>query len=185
MSSRSNIPHKGDIVINPKTSRPVKVGGSVWRKLVKEGVLSGHYQDPKVLDEYTTENDWKIKQKILKQQLPDEYVPSRGKGMYKGKIVKRVNPYESVKSKAKKGARTLAQQYEDFDEDELRKMLMESMSIGKKKTKPSYSVKSKEATSFARPKGSLTAQRKLIVSEEDDSDDDESTDDDEESDSDF
>ena len=138
MSSRSNIPHKGDIVINPKTSRPIKVGGSVWRKLVKEGLVSGHYQDPKVLGEYTTENDWKIKQKILKQQLPEEYVPSRGKGKYKGKIVKRVNPYESVKSKASKGARKLAQQYEDFDEDELRKVLMESMSIGNKKKKPTY-----------------------------------------------
>ena len=139
MSSRSNIPHKGDIVINPKTSRPIKVGGSVWRKLVKEGLLSGHYKDPKVLGEYTTDNDWKIKQKILKQQLPEEYVPSRGKGKYKGKIVKRQNPYESVKSKAKKGAKTLADQYDDFDEDELRKMLMESMSIGsKKKKKPVY-----------------------------------------------
>ena len=115
MSSRSNIPHKGDIVINPKTSRPIKVGGSVWRKLVKEGLLSGHYQDPKVLGEYTTDNDWKIKQKILKQQLPEEYVPSRGKGKYKGKIVKRQNPYESIKSKAKKGAKSLADQYDDFD----------------------------------------------------------------------
>lgn len=133
MSSRNQIPHKGDIVINPKTARPIKVGGSVWRKLVKEGLLSGHYQDPKVLGEYTTENDWKIKQKILKKQLPEEYVPSRGKGKYKGKIVKRQNPYESVKSKAKKGAKTLADQYDDFDEDELRKMLMESMSIRKKK----------------------------------------------------
>ena len=168
MSSRNQIPHKGDIVINPKTSRPIKVGGSVWRKLVKEGLVSGHYQDPKVLGEYTTDNDWKIKQKILKQQLPEEYVPSRGKGKYKGKIVKRVNPYESVKSKASKGARKLAQQYEDFDEDELRRMLMESMSIGSKKKKPTY----------------RTCQ--LVSSEEDDDEYNESVDDeDDETDSDF
>ena len=172
MSSRNQIPHKGDIVINPKTSRPIKVGGSVWRKLVKEGLVSGHYQDPKVLGEYTTENDWKIKQKILKQQLPEEYVPSRGKGKYKGKIVKRVNPYESVKSKASKGARKLAQQYEDFDEDELRKMLMESMSIGSKKKKPMYK-----------------ASPRLVSSDDDEDDDDEYNEsvdeDDDETDSDF
>ena len=160
MSSRSNIPHKGDIVINPKTSRPIKVGGSVWRKLVKEGLLSGHYQDPKVLGEFTTENDWKIKQKILKQQLPDEYVPSRGKGRYKGKIVKRANPYESLSNKATRGAKSLAQQYDDFDEDELRKMLMESMSIGSKKKNPTYMARSPQ----------------LISSDEDYEDEDEETD---------
>ena len=169
MSSRSNIPYKNDIVINPKTSRPIKVGGSVWRKLVKEGLLSGHYQDPKILGEYTTENDWKIKQKILKKQLPQDYVPSRGKGFYKGKIVKRQNPYESVKSKASKGARKLADQYHDFDEDELRKMLMESMSIGSKKKKPTYRT-----------------CPQIVSSEEDDDEYNESVDDeDDETDSDF
>jgi hypothetical protein len=93
----------------------------------------------------------KLNKKYLSNNY-HEYVPSRGKGKYKGKIVKRQNPYESVKSKAKKGARLLSQQYADFDEDELRKMLMESMSIGKKKTKPSYSV-----------------NKQLLVSESDDS----------------
>ena len=139
--------------------------------VVKEGLLSGHYQDPKVLGEYTTDNDWKIKQKILKQQLPEEYVPSRGKGKYKGKIVKRQNPYESVKSKAKKGAKSLADQY-DFDEDELRKMLMESMSIGsKKKKKPVYK----------------SSPQLVSSSDEDDDDDDDEDDedDDDETDSDF
>ena len=171
MSSRSNIPHKGDIVINPKTSRPIKVGGSVWRKLVKEGLLSGHYQDPKVLGEYSTDNDWKIKQKILKQQLPEEYVPSRGKGKYKGKIVKRQNPYESVKSKAKKGAKSLADQYDDFDEDELRKMLMESMSIGSKKKKPTYRTQ--------------TVSSDDDYEDDDDDDEDDDEDEDDETDSDF
>ena len=65
MSSGHQIPHKGDIVVNPKTSRPIKVGGSVWRKPVIEGLISGHYQDPNVLSEYSTENDWKTKKKYL------------------------------------------------------------------------------------------------------------------------
>ena len=79
-----------------------------------------------------------------------------------------MNPYESVKSKASKGARKLAQQYEDFDEDELRKMLIESMSIGKKK-KPTYRT-----------------CPQIVSSEEDDDEYNESVDeDDDETDSDF
>ena len=176
MTSRSNIPHKGDIVINPKTSRPIKVGGSVWRKLVKEGLLSGHYQDPKILGTYSSDNDWKIKQKILKQQLPEEYVPSRGKGKYKNKIVKRVNPYESVKSKASRGAKSLADQY-DFNEDELRKMLMESMSVSTKKKKPTYRTCSRLVSS--------DDEGGLADSSDDDDDDDEDDEDETDEESDF
>ena len=41
-----SLPRKGDIIINPNTSRPIKVGGRSWLKLVKEGVLEGRYSDP-------------------------------------------------------------------------------------------------------------------------------------------
>ena len=34
----SNIPRKNDIIINPKTNRPIKVGGRAWKNLVNEGV---------------------------------------------------------------------------------------------------------------------------------------------------
>ena len=45
--TKNQILHKGDIIINPLTSRPVKVGGTVWRKLVKQGLVHGAYKDPK------------------------------------------------------------------------------------------------------------------------------------------
>ena len=100
--TKTQILHKGDIIINPLTSRPVKVGGTVWRKLVKQGLVHGAYKDPKVLGEYSTTKDWKVKQKILKHQMDDEFVPSRGRGKYNGKIVKKRNPFESNKVKRKK-----------------------------------------------------------------------------------
>jgi hypothetical protein len=42
----SAIPKKGTIIINPKTQRPVRVGSRTWLKLVKEGLIQGHYSDP-------------------------------------------------------------------------------------------------------------------------------------------
>jgi hypothetical protein len=39
----SSVPVKGDIVINPQTSRPIRVGGRTWSKLVKAGVFEGRY----------------------------------------------------------------------------------------------------------------------------------------------
>ena len=38
------IPCKNDIVINPLSNRGVVVGSQTWRKLVKQGVLKGHYK---------------------------------------------------------------------------------------------------------------------------------------------
>ena len=45
----SNIPKKGDIIINPRTQRPVKVASRTWLKLVKEGIVEGRYTDPNEL----------------------------------------------------------------------------------------------------------------------------------------
>ena len=41
-----SIPNKGDIVINPHTQRPVKVGGRTWLGLVKKGIFEGRYTIP-------------------------------------------------------------------------------------------------------------------------------------------
>ena len=38
------LPEKGDIVINPGTQRPVKVGSRTWLNLVKKGVFPGKYK---------------------------------------------------------------------------------------------------------------------------------------------
>lgn len=80
---------KGDIVINPKTQRPVKVGSRVWRSLVKEGLFEGSYKDPRTL--YEVQPDEKIEEKIqeLNQTLPPNQQAVRGRGKYKNKIVRR------------------------------------------------------------------------------------------------
>ena len=81
---------KGDIVINPKTSRPVRVGSRVWLTLVREGLVDGHYSDPKELYTVKDENDCDEKIDELNQQLPINQQAVRGRGKYKNKIVKRV-----------------------------------------------------------------------------------------------
>lgn len=42
--STHQTPSKGDIIINPTTQRPVRVGGRIWHKLVKKGIVKGHYK---------------------------------------------------------------------------------------------------------------------------------------------
>ena len=37
---QNNVPVKGQIIINPQASRPVKVGGRTWLKLVKDGLVN-------------------------------------------------------------------------------------------------------------------------------------------------
>ena len=43
------IPRKNDIIINPKTNRPIRVGSHVWKQLAKDGLVNNHYEDPKIL----------------------------------------------------------------------------------------------------------------------------------------
>ena len=87
MSSREN-----DIVINPHTQRPIKVGGRIWLKLHKEGILDGEFKAKNEI--YTIqedENEDEIQDKInhATRQLPDGIQAVRGRGKYAGKIVKR------------------------------------------------------------------------------------------------
>jgi hypothetical protein len=86
------MPKKGDIVINPKTSRGVKVGSRTWLTLVKDGILEGVYDDPNELynlaDNDTPEQ---IEQKRveLNNNLPAGKHAVKGRGKYKGKLVVR------------------------------------------------------------------------------------------------
>lgn len=93
-ANQQNVPKKGDIIINPKTQRPVKVGSRTWLNLVKEGLISGHYKDPKELEqvpeEYYTDDNY-VEQKIesINKTLPRGKQAVRGRGKYKNKIVSR------------------------------------------------------------------------------------------------
>lgn len=88
--SNSSVPRKGDLIINPSTSRPIKVGGRSWLKLVKEGVVSGHYTDPKKLGKLP-DNEEEAEKEIqrINKTLPRGVQSVRGRGKYKGQITTR------------------------------------------------------------------------------------------------
>ena len=90
MSSKRNIPQKGDIVINPNTSRPIRVGSRTWLNLVKKGVIQGHYRDDHELAEMP-DHEYEVNDRITKinKTLPRGKQAVRGRGKHKGKIVSR------------------------------------------------------------------------------------------------
>ena len=113
---------KGDIVINPKTQRPVRVGSRTWNKLVKEGIFEGRYSDPNELaDKYEEIPDEQLKLKIneINKKLPKGTHAVRGRGKYAGKIVKRnkqPTPREMSEYMAKTASRLLLEKEEELDE---------------------------------------------------------------------
>ena len=125
----SSIPNKGDIIINPKTSRPVKVGSRTWLLLVKEGLLQGHYKDDKKLVEQPNDYDETEKviykaNKVLKNHGKQAV---RGRGIYKGSIVSRnLKPKtEEVQKHTAKCASKVMKNFknEELDDEELEKEL--------------------------------------------------------------
>lgn len=76
-------------VVNPRTNRAIQVGKPTWRRLVKLGVIPAQeFNDPNELCEY---KDADAEQKIeeMNEMLPPMQHAVRGRGKYKGKIVKR------------------------------------------------------------------------------------------------
>lgn len=87
MSTREN-----DIVINPQTQRPIKVGGRIWLKLHKQGILEGEFKAKNEIYSIKEDDDeGEIQNKIndANEKLPDGIQAVRGRGKYAGKIVKR------------------------------------------------------------------------------------------------
>lgn len=78
-----------DYVINPKTSRPVKVGSAVWMKLIKEGILKNNTKDKKELYELSTNDDIEKVKYEINQKLPMTQQAVKGRGRYSNKIVVR------------------------------------------------------------------------------------------------
>ena len=139
-----SIPAKNDIVINPKTQRPLRVGGRAWLKLVKEGVLSGHYTDPKKIAPLP-DNHEEIEEEIkrINKTLPKGKQAVRGRGRYSGQITTRniqpdtedVRKYTSqMASKVVKDNIEALQDCDDI-EAELEKLILQEMAKGKTKKK--------------------------------------------------
>jgi len=147
----SNIPRKGDIIINPNTQRPVKVGSRTWLKLVKQGVVEGRYTDPKEIatlpEKYEELPPEEVEEEIKRanEGLPRHQQAVRGRGRYKGKIVKRnrrLAPQEVSKYTAQVATRAVANNIETLANSEddiegmLEKMILEEMMGGRPQTAP-------------------------------------------------
>jgi cobalamin biosynthesis protein CobT len=139
MSLHHQIPTKGDIMINPKTSRPIRVGHKAWRSLVQEGLIPAHYTDPKIV-------------KSKSEPLPAGLQSVKGRGQYKGQMVLKrkapdVQAIVSATSKiaAKKMRKEGTEEDEADLEAELTRMIHEEMQVKVKKAnaKPQWGVKAK------------------------------------------
>ena len=148
----SKIPRKGDIIINPNTQRPVKVGSRTWLNLVKKGIVEGRYTDPKELGELPEQyeeippEDVEEKIEQVNKSLPRGQQAVRGRGRYKGKIVsrnKRLAPEEVSRYTAQVATRavanninTLADCEDDDIEGMLEKMILAEMMGNNTQAKP-------------------------------------------------
>jgi hypothetical protein len=124
---------KGQIIINPKTSRPVKVGSRTWLKLVKEGILEGVYDDPNELYSYAPDNLENLEEKRteLDKTLPKGKQAVKGRGKYKNKLVvrnKRLNAQDVADYTRKNTIKVVADCFatndlNDLTDEEIREKL--------------------------------------------------------------
>jgi len=146
-NQESKVYKKGEIIINPKTQRPVKVGGRIWLKLVREGLLVGECKDDNEI--YTVQEEDNIEQKIqeFNKSLPPNQHAVRGRGKYANKIVKRhkqPNIIDTTKHTVKTTARKIKDRdvYEDlqeggnFEEDLEALIMTELMNITNERYEP-------------------------------------------------
>tara|TARA_R110000868_G_scaffold190984_1_gene435120 strand:- start:500 stop:1081 length:582 start_codon:yes stop_codon:yes gene_type:complete len=148
-NQNQNIPKKGDFIVNPNTQRVCKVGSRTWLGLVKLGLVSGHYRDPRELDtvpdEYNDDDQY-VEQKIqsINKTLPRGKQAVRGRGKYKGKIVARntqPSAEEISRYTAQIASRAVNNNIEELSECDdlegmLEKMIMEEMMATRPKTAP-------------------------------------------------
>ena len=96
---------KTQFVINPNTSRPVKIGSKTWTKLVKDGLIKGAdavdaiAQDHIVGDIDDTSLEDEVQEKItdLNKEMPVDQQVVKGRGKYKNKLVKRKKAQVNIK----------------------------------------------------------------------------------------
>ena len=148
----------GDYVINPKTSRPVKVGSAVWMTLIKAGILKNTIKDKKELYELGTNDDVEKVKYEINQRLPMTQHAVRGRGRYENKIVVREKQptAKDILSITKKSTarvlqddeniKNLQKLNEDDWENELSNMILEEINKPSKitKSKPIKIIKKNE-----------------------------------------
>lgn len=178
--SDSSVPNKGDIVINPNTQRPIRVGGRSWLKLVKEGLISGHYKDPRKLARIGDNPNKQIEE--INKTLPRGVQAVRGRGIYKDHLTTRkVKPdtEDVTKYTAKMATRIVKENIETLNEcddveRELEKMILEEMAYGRKNNE-NNKIKNK----IGRPKKVKFEEEKYKLEQAPQYDDDDDDDDNE------
>ena len=130
---------KGEIIINPETRRPVKVGSRVWHKLVSKGLIAGKYLDSVELHTLRVGDDEKTLIKKFNKELPIGYQAVRGRGKYANKIVKRrkqPTTHEVTKYTIRKAAQKLKDKelYDDLQdrgnfEEDLEQLIMSELAV--------------------------------------------------------
>ncbi len=96
--SDNSIPTKGTYVLNPKTSRMIKVGSRAWLKCVKEGILNGAYKDADRLAKIKDDEPIHEQIETVQKKLPISQQAVRGRGRHRNSIVKRNKPVSARES---------------------------------------------------------------------------------------
>ena len=88
-----------DWIVNPTTNRLIKIGSPTYRRLVNQGVIKNTWLDDRVLAHYGENDDVEqLKHQLCHRLHPNEII-SRGKGRYKGKLIR---TYKGSKGRPKK-----------------------------------------------------------------------------------
>lgn len=147
--SSNNMPKKGDLIINPNTQRPVRIGSRTWINLVKQGILTGNCSDNNIIEDKYEEiptEEFEKKIKKINENLPIGTQAVRGRGKYANKIVRRNKPLsteEITKSTVKKASKVVVNNIDELDETDyeemekkLERLIMEELLNNRVKSKP-------------------------------------------------
>ena len=94
-----------EFVMNPKTRRLVKIGSTTWTKLVKDGLITGteavdtiaQEQIVGEIDDTSLEDEVQEKITDLNKEMPVDQQVVKGRGKFKGKLVKRKKAQVNIK----------------------------------------------------------------------------------------
>lgn len=114
---------------NPKTGRLIIVGGKLWLKLVKEGLIKGEYTDSTVLCSIEP-GDVRAQILAVNKTLPLGEFAVIGRGKLSGKLVRRIKQ-ASIKKvrefRLKHGFDKAESSDEDADEDDVKEPVVEKV----------------------------------------------------------
>jgi hypothetical protein len=123
---------KAGYVINPKTNRPVKIGGRSWMKAIKDGFITAGCSTPdddNVLYDIQEDDNIEELRHEFNEKLGDNIEVARGRGRYKNKLVKRKKKISTAQMKeyatntAIQAVKENMDELQGYDDDELEREL--------------------------------------------------------------